>query len=88
MNHRKCTCGHIACVCGIIEQHHERCKFRRAAAGSVAIECDHGYDVCPICDPCTCGAEYDAEPRPGVGKYQPDIVYQHPVQDVATGGLL
>ncbi len=19
------------------------------------IECEHGYDVCPECDPCTCG---------------------------------
>jgi hypothetical protein len=20
----------------------------------VGIECQHGYDVCPTCDPCTC----------------------------------
>lgn len=22
----------------------------------VGIECDHGYDVCPVCDPCTCSS--------------------------------
>lgn len=25
-------------------------RFRLARDGSVAIECDHGYDVCPLCD--------------------------------------
>lgn len=49
-------CGHLACVCGIIEAHtDENCKFRIAATCAYGIECDHGYDVCPICDPCTCG---------------------------------
>lgn len=23
----------------------------------VAVECEHGFDVCPTCDPCTCDAE-------------------------------
>ncbi len=53
----KCKCGHIACVCNIEQNHAVECKFRIAATGSVAIECDHGYDVCPICDPCTCDPE-------------------------------
>ena len=48
------VCGHFACVCEIRRKHDEACRYRRAAAGSVAIECEHGYDVCPICDPCTC----------------------------------
>lgn len=48
------TCQHFACVCEIKALHREGCKYRIAAAGSVPIECDHGYDVCPICDPCTC----------------------------------
>lgn len=51
------TCGHFACVCSIRTQHPDpTCKFRIAATGSIAIECDHGYDVCPKCDPCTCAA--------------------------------
>lgn len=49
-----CTCGQLSCVCNVISNHHPECKFRRATAGSVPIECDHGRDVCPICDPCTC----------------------------------
>lgn len=48
------TCGHLACVCGIRREHDEECKFRIAATGSVGIECSHGRDVCPVCDPCTC----------------------------------
>ena len=34
--------------------HEKDCKFRRAIECPVAIECEHGYDVCPKCDPCTC----------------------------------
>jgi hypothetical protein len=49
----KCTCGHIVCVCHILETHVESCKYRTATTG-VAIECEHGYNVCPKCDPCTC----------------------------------
>lgn len=49
------VCGHFACVCGIRAEHVEACRYRAAAACPVAIfECDHGHDVCPICDPCTC----------------------------------
>lgn len=51
----KCTCGHFACVCAIRAAHKETCSFRRAATGPVGIACDHGFDVCPKCDPCTCG---------------------------------
>lgn len=35
-------------------QHLDGCRYRLAVSGAVAIECPHGYDVCPICDPCTC----------------------------------
>lgn len=34
--------------------HQATCKFRRAATCAVGIECEHGRDCCPICDPCTC----------------------------------
>jgi hypothetical protein len=59
------TCGFIVaiengkqvepCACDVNAAHpNVKCKYRVAAASSVAIECDHGYDVCPLCDPCTC----------------------------------
>ena len=33
--------------------HEATCK-RGRALGSAAIECEHGFDVCPKCDPCSC----------------------------------
>lgn len=42
-------------VCAIKKAHAPGCTYRRAAEG-VAIACEHGRDVCPTCDPCTCGA--------------------------------
>ena len=50
----KCVCGFINCICGFKTNHKPTCKFRKAIACRVPIECKHGYDVCPICDPCTC----------------------------------
>jgi hypothetical protein len=48
-------CGHLACVCKIIAAHPDpKCDFRFSATCAVPVECKHGYDVCPICDPCTC----------------------------------
>ncbi len=55
------VCGHYGCVCAIKVAHVEDCSFRRAATCAVGIECEHGRDVCPICDPCTCPKE---EPCP------------------------
>ena len=34
--------------------HSSTCPLFLAANGPVGIECPHGYDVCPMCDPCTC----------------------------------
>lgn len=48
------TCGHLSCVCRIKKNHSKDCKFRLATTCAVGIECEHGRDVCPICDPCTC----------------------------------
>lgn len=53
----QCTCGHIACVCNIKKNHNHDCKFMRSATCPVPIECEHGRDVCPICDPCDCDRE-------------------------------
>lgn len=47
-------CKHLACVCDIIAKHSEDCKFRKSSTCAIPIECQHGFDVCPECDPCTC----------------------------------
>jgi len=50
-----CDCELIQCVCAIARQHAEDCKFRKALTCAIGIECEeHGRDVCPVCDPCTC----------------------------------
>jgi hypothetical protein len=36
-------------------RHASRCPLRVAAECAGAIQCDHGFDVCPQCDACTCG---------------------------------
>lgn len=48
-------CGRLACVCEVKRVHAKDCPFQIAVSCAVAIECEHGYDVCPKCDPCTCG---------------------------------
>lgn len=48
------ACGFIDCVCALRRAHVPGCRLRTAAEGPVGIECDHGHDVCPVCDPCTC----------------------------------
>ena len=34
--------------------HNKACRFRIAETCALPVECEHGYDVCPKCDPCTC----------------------------------
>jgi hypothetical protein len=48
------TCGFIECICKIQREHHKLCRLVVAARCPVSIECEHGHDVCPICDPCNC----------------------------------
>lgn len=50
------ACGHLSCVCATIRDHADGCRFRTAVVCPVGIECDHGYDVCPVCDPRTCSS--------------------------------
>lgn len=52
-----CDCKMIhECVCRQLRGHAEECPYRRAVVCPVAISCeDHGRDVCPVCDLCTCG---------------------------------
>lgn len=35
-------------------EHIISCPQTIAREGAAAIECEHGYDVCPICDRCIC----------------------------------
>jgi len=50
-----CTCGMLSCICALVLAHpDESCKFRKSVTCAVGIECEHGFDVCPKCDPCTC----------------------------------
>lgn len=52
------TCKNlVCCVCNIDKTHKDNCLFRRAAVLSVELECEHGFQACPICDPCNCGIE-------------------------------
>ena len=62
------TRGMLACVCEIIRLHGPDCKFRRSATCAIGIECKHGRDTCPICDPCTCVPIVEIKP-PQVGKF-------------------
>lgn len=39
------------------EQHQPGCTMRLALTCAAAIECEHGCDVCPTCDPCTCDTD-------------------------------
>lgn len=50
------TCGHLSCVCQIAATHSADCPFRLASTGGIGIACDHGRDVCPICDACNCAS--------------------------------
>lgn len=51
------TCGFFSCVCTARSRHKSECRFLVAAACPVGIACEkHGYDVCPDCDACDCGA--------------------------------
>lgn len=61
----KCYCKQIACCCWVFTKHPDpKCKFRVSMLCPVGVECDHGRDVCSICDPCTCDpatvAQYQA----------------------------
>lgn len=51
-----CPCGNlVSCTCQIETQHAKNCRYRRAATLPFDLECEHGFQACPVCDPCTCG---------------------------------
>lgn len=50
-------CSHQGRDCACVPNKHAAdCRLYIAATLQFGIECDHGYDVCPQCDPCNCGA--------------------------------
>lgn len=53
-------CHHFACICAVLAAHVASCTYRRAVTAVVGLACGHGFDVCPTCDPCTCGGGSDA----------------------------
>lgn len=55
-------CGYISCVCRVRETHEDGCRLRISMECPVGVACDHGYDVCPICDKCTCGERITLQP--------------------------
>ena len=52
------TCGVIkeGCICALNTKHKADCRFLRAARLGVELACCHGFQACPLCDPCSCGA--------------------------------
>jgi hypothetical protein len=48
------TCGFFDCVCQIRKDHKVGCRVRQAAECPISVECEHGVEVCPICDACDC----------------------------------
>lgn len=52
------TCGMIkeGCICATKKRHRKDCAFRRAAEMPVELACEHGFQACPKCDACDCGA--------------------------------
>ena len=49
-------CGSVTCYCEQKARHRGDCRYLRAARLSFELACDHGYQACPECDPCSCGA--------------------------------
>jgi hypothetical protein len=51
-----CDCGLIECACLAIRGHTKECRFRFAMTAPVLFECEHGLEMCDVCDACDCGA--------------------------------
>jgi hypothetical protein len=50
-----CNCDMIVCVCIEARKHKDGCPYKVALLCPVSIEChEDGFDVCKICDACTC----------------------------------
>ena len=50
-----CDCKLLQCICVQARAHAKDCQFRVALTCAIPIACEeHDYDVCPICDQCSC----------------------------------
>ncbi len=52
---------------GRLDAHGNACKRAAAILCAVGIECEHGRDVCSVCDPCSCG-KCEADPHAKLGE--------------------
>lgn len=51
-------CGNlVACTCDLAKSHKAGCDYLRAATLGLELACEHGFQACPKCDPCTCGVD-------------------------------
>lgn len=41
-------------TCAARKNHEKECLYRKAVECPVAIQCEHGLDICLKCTPCTC----------------------------------
>ena len=55
------TDAKAAAIFADLKAHDRGCRYRLAVGGAAAIECPHGYDACPTCDPCTCSKVEEAK---------------------------
>lgn len=53
--------------------HEPNCPALKARLCAVGIECEHGWDVCPICDRCTCGP-FQARVEPWLRECFGDVI--------------
>ncbi len=55
------TCFVVCGACDASKTHKQGCRYLKSLSCWIAIECEHGLEVCPTCDPCTCGARSVSE---------------------------
>lgn len=60
------ACNNVGNVRQHISGHDRQCPRYIAMFGAAGVECRHGFDACPECDPCTC--------RPGGLRDEPRMV--------------
>jgi hypothetical protein len=63
-----CDCQLIRCVCAQARRHQLTCKYRKAMTCAIGISCEeHGLEICPTCDPCSCGVPLEENSESEVG---------------------
>lgn len=58
-------CGNlVSCICEVRKTHGKKCRYRIASELSFELACEHGFEACPKCDPCTCKKQKPVRPIP------------------------